>query len=437
MAGKRRPKGDGGVYKATNSSGRTVWVGDVKIDGKRRRVTGDSKMEAAGRLRQLLDDHRLGISTGPTSGDKVTVGEVLRDWMAEGVKTRNVTSSTKANHSWAVDRLLEAVVLTTSKGKTDLFLRDIEVDRLTPKQVHEALQWLMNHPKPKTPGGTPPKDRLSVDALTRLRNVLSLAVDYAILMDKANVNKVSLAPIPDKATPNGRRAFFPFDDVVRLLPAIREHEHGAIIYVMVRLGLRFEEAAALTVQSYNGSTLNVWRSVRKEFEELGEDDAPRIPGQKFRSRLEVVDQLKTKASRRTMALPGDVVEVLDAHLERDRERIGAALDAGESPLLFAMPNGSPLSNGFVNKRLKAICDALDVKAVIEYDLKGRPTFGPVSCHVLRHTMTTLSYDRGIFSQDLADALGQRDDRMIHARYRHTDPNRPRDAAIVADWLPRK
>lgn len=428
----RRPNNDGAIYQATNGSGKTVWMGEIRLDGKRRRVTGKTESEVATKLRQLREDFDNPDAVGVAAKtEAVTVGDVLRDWIDDGVHTRTMTSSTRANHSWAVDRLLEAVCPSIGKGKSAVFLRDIEVDALSPALVQHALRWMMNNPKPKTPGGEPPKERLSVDALKRLRNILAMAVDYAILMDRATLNRVRLAPIPKEATPDGRRGFIPYEDVIRLLPALREDDGGAIIYLMIRTGLRFEEAAAMTVDSYNGATINIWKTVRKEFETT---DSPRVPGQKFRSRLEVVDQLKTKTSRRTVALPADVVEVLDAHLVRESARIKAASDSGGSPLLFARPNGAPLSNGFVNKRLKAICDGLGVEAINGYDSKGKAIPAAVSCHVLRHTMTTLTIDRGVVYQDLADALGQRDTRMIHNRYKHTDPNQARTAAVENDWL---
>jgi integrase len=293
---------------------------------------------------------------------------------------------------------------------------------------------MMNNPKPKTPGGEPPKERLSVDALKRLRNILAMAVDYAILMDRATLNRVRLTPIPTEATPDGRRGYIALDDVMRLLPAFVEHSEGAMIYLMIRAGLRYEEAAAVTVDAYNGADINIWKTVRRNFEPT---DTPRFPGQKFETRLEIVESTKTKSSRRTVALPADVVEVLNAHLVRDAERIRTASGGSKSPLLFARPNGAPLSNSYANKRLKAICADLGVTAIDGHDSEGRPIPGPVSCHVLRHTMTTLTVDHGIDFQDLADVLGQRDPRMILNRYRHLDPNRPRTAAVKNDYLPTK
>ena len=122
------------------------------------------------------------------------------------------------------------------------------------------------------------------------------------------------------------------------------------------------------------------------------------------SRVEVVDDLKTDPSRRTIELPADVVDWLADHrTQRVTERLSAEAWRDER-LMFASPTGNVLYPSNVRHQLAAICEAAGVPMI-------RP-------NALRHSCASLLSDIGVPNELIADLLGYTSARMVDQTYRH-------------------
>ncbi len=166
-------------------------------------------------------------------------------------------------------------------------------------------------------------------------------------------------------------------------------------------GLRPGEAAGVLWSDLDGDLLHVRHAVRV-----------------VKNRAVLSDNLKTSSSYRTLRLPADLVDKLQAQRARvaaDRLAVGAGwTDLG---LVFPSPNGAPLTPSTVRKELAAICAAAEL-----------PTIRP---NELRHTAATLMVDTGVPVEIVSDQLGHSSFKMLADVYRHRV--RPSvDAATVLD-----
>ena len=445
MANQRRPKGDGSIYKTTDSSGRVSWVGDIKLGGKRRRVKAPTKSEAADKLRKLIENHKSGVTApAPAKESKsTTVGEILEVWLAKGFtetrKGKADKGGTRINHEWAVGRLLSAICEPDEPNGLPVKLRDIPGEDLTALQVNQALRFIARSPLPKREGGKPPRPALTSQSLKKIRSVLGAAFDYAKYKEKIEknvLNTVRDAPIPDNAVEDGKGGALKRDAALRLADGLRDHPDGAMFYLMLRMGLRSGEAIGLPVDAYDGENLSIWQAARPTHEKIRikkdeaakpVDETKKKP-EKSKQRVEVVDQLKNSASRRTLALPADVVDVLNRHLDREAERLSRPSKGRGRTLMFVGPTGDIVDSKAAREQLKAFCETFN--AYVEVDGVSRPA----NPHELRHTAATMMVNSGATPLEVALVLGHQDTKMVFARYFHKDEQSPRTAAIKNDWL---
>jgi integrase len=125
----------------------------------------------------------------------------------------------------------------------------------------------------------------------------------------------------------------------------------------------------------------------------------------------ISDDLKTKASKRTIELPADLAEWLSDH------RRAQAADH-LSPLMFTSPAAGIVDPSRSRKDLARYCA-----------LAGVPKITP---NELRHSCASLLSDMGVANELIADLLGHTTTRMVDETYRHR--LRPVvDVAARADW----
>jgi integrase len=117
------------------------------------------------------------------------------------------------------------------------------------------------------------------------------------------------------------------------LQAARQYRLHAYLVLSLTTGIRSEEARALRWDhvDLDASTISVWRSVRAH------------------------GDVKTRTSRRTLALPEMAVKALRDHQERQRqERLNAGPLWQEYGLVFASTVGTPLDRSHVRRSLRLI-----------------------------------------------------------------------------------
>jgi integrase len=129
----------------------------------------------------------------------------------------------------------------------------------------------------------------------------------------------------------------------------------------------------------------------------------------------VYEEPKADRSRRTVALPAQLVEALRAHRAAQlEERIAAGPLWQDHDLVFAQPNGRPIERKSDWRSWKALLREADVRVV--------------RLHDGRHTAATLLLSEGVHPRVVMEVLGHAQMRTTTDTYSHVMPALGRDAA---------
>lgn len=392
--GKRREKGTGSVYPDSDRPGR--FIGELTIEGKRRRVSGPTRTDVRAKLRALAAKRDRGELIGDR---RLTVAELVDLFLERELPNRRrngrpLAPRTVEMYEWAAE-VLRAELGTTRVAR--LTVADVEAmyDRLASREVRP----------------------LGVASLRQLSSKFALIITFGERRDLVPRNVVRLAHVTPTATqPKRRRVLLP-DDARLLLAALREpytnvdaterrERNGAMFGLSLRLGLRPGEAAGLywtdLVLDGDCPTVNVTRGRR--------DDR--------RGHVEISDDLKTSTSKRTLALPPDLAAWLREHHASQRLERMAATAWADDQLVFATSAGTPVEASNGRRQLAAVCRRAGVPIV-------RP-------NELRHSCASLLSDEGVANEAIADLLGHTTTRMVDVTYRHR--LRPVvDVAVRSTW----
>lgn len=356
--GKRRSHGEGTVYF---DASRDRWVGQVWLDGRRRKVTARTKADASAKLGRLVH----GDAAERHVDRRLTVAGLLADWQAKALPNKALAPSTLERHRWA------AGLLTDELGT-------VKVADLTVTQLERTLGRLAT--------GAAHGHRLARASLEEVRSTARQALAWGERRRVVAHNVAAVAELPaDAAPPRARRALTG-GELSRLFDVLDGYLHplAAMFLVMARLGLRPGEAAGVCLDALDlpARQLSVVRAV-----------------QLHRGRPVLVDDLKTAGSRRTLAMPAMVAEALETHVAT------AGITSG---LLWPAPDGGPLWPSTVRAELAQACGAAGIEP-------------PIRPNELRHTCATRLTEAGLPPHQVADLLGHTSTRMVDAVYRHRPP----------------
>lgn len=319
------------------------WRGELEVatDGKpyRRRVAGTSKSDVLNKL----DELRAELAVGIVASADYTVQDAVDDWIGSLTKVVAKTISTK--------RELTAPILAEIGGTV---LRDLTAD-----DVIRALAAAAEGRSTRT--------------VRDGRAALVSAINYAMLRNKIGRNVAALVEPPAGKSPGRPSRALTYDQAAAVLKAAEKDRLFAYLVLSLVTGIRTEEARALRWDHMDldgdqatGTPphIDVWRSVR-----AGGD-------------------VKTRTSRRTLALPVVAAWALSEH--RDKQKAGGlwSLDG----LVFTTRNGTALDAGNVRRSFKRICEA----AGIGRDWTPRE---------LRHSFVSIMSDQGVPLERIADMVG--------------------------------
>lgn len=191
----------------------------------------------------------------------------------------------------------------------------------------------------------------------------------------------------------------------KLLRAASDHRLGAFYVVAMAVGLRPQEALALTWSDVDldGATpsIKVTKALKK---------AP--TGY-------VVGDLKTDRSRRTIPLPATCVTTLRAHRRRQaEERMAAGPAWKDSNRVFTTRVGTMLDPTAAWRTFGAFCDQAGVERHRLYDL--------------RHTAASLLLMQGVAPRVVMEILGHSTYQLTMNTYTHVMPSLLGDAADAMD-----
>ncbi|MEV6181192.1 site-specific integrase [Streptomyces sp. NPDC052015] len=337
------------------------YVGAVSLgyapNGKRRRpkVYGKTKTE----VRQKIRDLKKEVQTGVKSPVNYTVADAVNDWLERGLKGREELTLSK-NRSMANKHLVPLL------GKAKL--KDLNAD--------DVDDWL--------------DDRAEVLATRSLRDLLAIlrrSIAHAQRRDKAARNVALLVTAPE-GRPGRPSKALNLEQAKAVLAAARGSRLYAYLVLSLLSGVRTEEARPLTwdhafLETKDGIPphVAVWRSVRKHGE------------------------TKTRKSRRTIALPKQVVDVLEEHMRwQKQERASRGMEWSPTGRVFTTRSGEPLDAANVRRDFKAIVRKAGLK----------PEWTP---RELRHSFVSLLSDHGIPLETIALLVGHSSQATTEAVYR--------------------
>lgn len=358
----RRPRGEGGL-RWDEKRQRFIAEKTVGYDGRGRRIvkTGSGKSESAAlrALRARVREHESGMLPG---AHRVTVAHAVEDWLefersAVGEKTKEGNEEKYRLH-----------IKPYLGGRRLRELRPDEVDR-----------WLVAL-----------SADLSTSTLKQVRSVLSRSVRRAMKRGLVERNVVDLCPAP-KGRPGRPSKSLTLQQASDVLDKTRGHPMHAYIVVSLLVGLRPEEVRALRwsrvhLAEGDGAAPNVevWRSVR-----AGGD-------------------VKTRKSRRTLAISGYVVAVLKRQRQAQTEAMnGAGARWQDHDLVFPSRVGTEQDAHNVRRMFR---DALTRVSGLQ-PKEWTP-------YELRHSFVSILSERGLAIEEISRLMGHSGTAVTELVYRH-------------------
>jgi integrase len=322
------------------------WRGELSLgkdgQGKRRRRKVSAKSKAE--LLDKLDELRSDLDQGIRSSRSYTVAQAVDEWLAGPMADRAPKTIQTQRE------ILEP--LTGIIGQ--IALRDLTAD-----DVSKALIKIAETRSTRTVRDT--------------RASLVRAVTYAQARGKVGRNVAALIKAPQGKAPGRPSKALTVTQALAVLKAAENDRLYAYFVLSLLTGMRTEEARALRWDHVHLDVptpyVAVWRSVR-----AGGD-------------------VKTRTSRRSLALPERAVEALEVlRVRQDKEREEAPELWHETGLVFTTGFGTALNAGNVRRSFRRICSA----AGIGENWTPRE---------LRHSFVSIMSDSGVPIERIADLVG--------------------------------
>ena len=331
--------------------------------------------EEAIKARDIFKAQRtLGIDPTP---ETQSVGDYLDTWLRDTIEPHQEPKTY---------RVYEQIVRLYLKPK----LGHLPLAKVNSQHVQAALNQLSKSGARPAADGTP--RGLSPKTVRDIKGVLCSALTTAKVARLIDANPAEDVKTPKLHKPEA--TYLTEHEAITLIDHSRTHYLGPLIEIALMTGMRLGEATGLTWDNVD-FTLGVIR-VRQQLQ--------RVKG------VDVLKDLKTRASKRTLALPDEALATLQEQRERQK-LMAATLPEGEKfnpmNLVFTSIHARPLEAGQVDDALKALCIAAEIR--------------PVSFHKLRHTAATHMAAAGVPLSIVKDQLGHSTLAMTSDTYAHAVP----------------
>src|SRR3954452_19786965 len=359
---KKRGQGEGGLYF---SESRQRWVGVLDLgrgpDGVRRRTKMYGKTRAE--VRRKLEEAQKAAAAGLSADDqRTTVEEFCVYWLKHGIPAAAQSPNSIANIEWAVN---SHIVPRIGHRR----LRELTADDVDKLMRDMATAGYSKH------------------TMVRVHGELARILRFSERRGKVMRNVATLVDVP--AGPKKRGRSLTVVQAKAVLEAANDDRLEALYVTGLLMGLRPGELLALPWTGINleAERLRVSQSLKREHNRL------------------VIGEPKTLRSRRTLAMPKLVVEVLKRHLERqDKERVAAGDTWVETGLVFTTALGTPIDPGNLRREFAK--------------LTRKAGIGHWHPHELRHSAASLLSASGVPLEQISDVLGHEGPRTTAAVYRH-------------------
>lgn len=337
-----------GIRKLPNGRFRARYFAGYNGEGKRvyPARTFDTQREAL----DWLAEERPGRS-GSASGNKLTVGAFLDQWLA---MKHNLRSNSRRTYASTIETLIKPG------------LGNIKLSRLEASQIEVWQASLLR------------KD-LSKSAVSGARSILWSACEKAVRIKLLKHNPVSGTDGVGRGTPKNKR-HLSFDEAQCLIEACEGVRFGLLYQLAIRTGLRAEELLGLTWEDMELGGARGALRVRRVIHHP--------PGGGW-----VWQEPKSESGKRRVLFPGDLITKL---IEHRRSQLEEKLKAGKSwqnnDLVFPNHLGSPIRYSILRKHFKALLQKAGLPAEI-------------GTHKLRHFHVTLGLASGVDLKTVSREVG--------------------------------
>jgi integrase len=377
----REPNGASSIYKGADG----YWHGRVTVgtkdDGRpdRRHVMRKAKADVVKAVRQL--ERQRDTGSVRTVGRVPTVGEWLTHWV-ETIAAPAVRENTLAGYRVAVN-----VHLIPGVGAHRL-------DRLEPEHL-ERLYAAMQR------AGS------SAGTANQAHRTIRTALGEAERRGRITRNPAKLAKAPRPADVEIEP--YTVDEVRQLLDAAGKRRNGARWAIALSLGLRQGEALGLRWSDVDLDAGTLWvrrGRLRPTYAHGCGGTCGRKAGYCPRRQLArpETDDTKSRAGRRAVGLPAELVELLLRHRdEQEKERVTAAQLWRDSGYVFTTARGEPVNPNTDYHQWKRLLADAGLR-------DGR-------LHDARHTAATVLLILGVPERAVMGLMGWSTTAMA-ARYQH-------------------
>lgn len=346
-------------------------------DGTRRRVSvfGATQAEAVKRAREVQVQHERGLLARPDKRSLAVFATEVLERLARG-KAPNTARNYKRELALALEHL-----------------GPLPLQKVTPRDVRRCLDAVAERYSPRT----------TAKVLVRLRVIFREALALELIAR----DPTAAVRLP-RASERTTTAQHLEPHQVRLLlehaEDSRSPDMALLVRLLVQLGLRRGEALALTWSDidFAAGTLKVERQHTLQGNKPG------------------IGPVKTKAARRVIPLPSDLLGRLEARYHEHRQLLGPGADRA---FLFGV--NAPLDIASPNRFLARLVQRIRLE---------HPDFPEVRIHDLRHTAASLMLARGLDLALVAERLGHSGGSTTLELYRHLLQDERQRPALPLDVL---
>lgn len=344
----------------------------VSLEGKRKQkwVSGFStKKEAESALTKALTDVNNGEYTSPSTQ---TVNEFFHNWAID--KQAQVRQSTWRSYKWTID-----YHILPNIGK--LTLKDLK-----PETVQKMYSKIRNQTRQDGKS-----DTLSERSILHVHLILKNALDRAVRWGLISRNPCDLveAPRPRKV----EMTIWTMDQVRQFLKESEREPQYIVFLLLLTTGMRIGEVLGLR-----------WRDIL--FEERKITVRQQIS---FVKGGYVVQEPKTRASKRSIPIPNEVIQALIKHkLSQDiRKNFFGEEYAMQADLVCCTDKGTPYYHGNLNAKWAKIIQ--------------RAGLTRIRIHDARHTHASLLLQQGANPKIVQERLGHANIGITLDTYTHLLP----------------
>lgn len=375
---KHRSNGEGSIYKRKDGG----WFGVITVGidpetGKqdRRYIYGKTRQKVAQKMNETLHKVNTGTYIEPT---RITVKEWLEEWL-KGRKPH------LADNSWRTYDIMIRCHIIPAIGR-------IKLKDLKTRDIQNLINEKMENGRVEGEGGLSPRTVKYI--YSTLHTALKQAVRERII--PFNVAEAVELPKKRKKEMNTLSA----EESRRFLQTTRKSPLHAAYLLALSTGLRQGEILGLK-----------WEDI--DFDE----GALTVKRQLLRTTDQglVLEEPKTKHSRRTISLNKEVIKELKLHKKEQNEvKLKAGPGSQDNDLLFFTDEGKPIDPRNFFRRFKRLLKEAGIP--------------DIPLHNLRHTYATLSLEAGIDPKTIQEILGHSTISTTMDTYSHVTIKMQKDAA---------